>query len=727
MKKALYVLLALVFVSTNLFGYFLISNKQLFDVLYTNNQLIHIDYNNDERDFKDNELIEHIIQFSKENNINISKYSFQSETDLNIYSTNIQSDPNIHVKSGEIPTGANYLSNKNVDSNSNQSGLFSFPLSNWNVHIYDIGQIRNVGLGNEFYLSGASEETIKAFMREFSDYGNISRVNKNVNSLALINISLLMVVCLTLIVFLIGLFYFLIQNRKKMLIQQFWGYSTWRIVLSVPREFFHFFIFIILLLLCGMITFILIFKQTYFFIDYIVMFFLTNATMSLIILIFTMIVTRFIKKFNNAAVNIKGKLPFREIQWISTILKAVVSIILFGVMSSALLNFQHLSDKVASLEYWNQTKDVFRVQVGVLNSDLNENLEADRELNNRLFAFYKEIESKNDAFLIESENFQMIDYFNGEPIYQYMQHIVDESEIYSPEGRNIIIDKNYLDINPIHSVKDASINDQLQNDENTLNILVPKKYKEWEYQIINSYKEWFYFQKVDVKNMYNREIGYQLDETTKEDLNVNIIYTKTGQYFFTFNSYTGDSKNRIKDPIAVIFNENLDTSNIGALATTSLFFIDKSKGKAFENISPALNKTNVTEVNNTVSVYNEANDIVAEQQWLLFQQSIGLFITIIFSVILVSTFIWAHYSANAYQLSLKYLFGYSFWKRNKSIIFISLISNIIAGSLIYLLYRINSLVIAVFLVLIIDLLVISWLSNYLNKMNINKVIKGEHI
>ncbi len=125
-KKILYMLLALVLISANLFGYFLMSNKQLVGILYKNNKLIHISYSKTTKDINYNELLQHIINFSNDKKINISQYYFQSKTDLNIYSANISNDLNIHIESGEIPQGTTYLSNKNLESTGKiQSGIFS--------------------------------------------------------------------------------------------------------------------------------------------------------------------------------------------------------------------------------------------------------------------------------------------------------------------------------------------------------------------------------------------------------------------------------------------------------------------------------------------------------------------------------------------------------------------------------------------------------------------------
>lgn len=721
MKKLLYLLLSLVFISSNLLGCSFLWNKQLINILYTNNQKVHIDYSKTNTK-KDTDFVDHLIKFSKEKNINISQYNFLSEDELNIYSTNIKDDPTIHLKSGKFPEGLTYISNENLETkNAKQSGVFSFPLSNWRVHIYDIQQVKNVGLGNEFYLSGTNNSINNAFIKEFSSYGDISLINEPINSFLLINISLFMIVIFSFIIFFLGMVFFLIFNRKMLFLQELWGYSKRLALASILKLFLRFSILIMFFLLFGWIVFTVLFDQTYFLIEYMKVFAVTNVITASILLFFTLLAVSFIQKYNDNSVNIKGKLPFEKILLISSILKAVTTIILFFVISSSIFNFYHLSKKIDSLDYWNQTQNVYKIQVGPLDEDINTNLEKDRDLNNRLLDFYKEIGANNEAFLMVSENFHIVGYDKGEPIYSFTLNVSEKDNVYSPNGRKITIDKNYLNINPIKSSNGGTILEQVKEDEDTLNILVPEQLRTLENQIIHSYKEWFYFQKVSVDNIYNKELGNPLNKKTIEDLKINIIYTIAGQDYFTFNSATGNSQNKIRDPIAVIYNESVDTSTIGAYATTSLFFLDNSQGNAFENILPSIKNTNVPEINHALSVYNEANNQIIEQQWLLFQQMMGLIITLVLSGILLTVMIWAYYHANISQLNIKYLFGYSSWKRNKSIILTTILSNIVSGLLVYLVYG-NSIIIApmVGFVLIIDLFVLNVLSNNLSKKGIKK-------
>ncbi|EMK3910296.1 bacteriocin immunity protein, partial [Listeria monocytogenes] len=50
--------------------------------------------------------------------------------------------------------------------------------------------------------------------------------------------------------------------------------------------------------------------------------------------------------------------------------------------------------------------DIFKVKVGVLPEGIQDNLKADKELNNNLSAFYEEGTSKKEMFLMYSNNFQ---------------------------------------------------------------------------------------------------------------------------------------------------------------------------------------------------------------------------------------------------------------------------------------------------------------------------------
>ncbi|WP_424461790.1 DUF1430 domain-containing protein [Priestia aryabhattai] len=89
-------------------------------------------------------------------------------------------------------------------------------------------------------------------------------------------------------------------------------------------------------------------------------------------------------------------------------------------------------------------------------------------------------------------------------------------------------------------------------------------------------------------------------------------------------------------------------------------------------------------------------------------------------------FIWSYYKSNIYQINIKYLFGYSYLKRNKTVILLVSISNTLSGLIVYAVFNRHIIFVMLTTVLIIDIIIISLLSNYLVKKNINKVLKGDH-
>ncbi|WP_402875379.1 DUF1430 domain-containing protein [Paenibacillus illinoisensis] len=716
------------FFTSNLFLLFFENNKNMVDIIYGDNTILHIDYGKANPEADNKYLIDSLISFSIEREINISQYKFLSENQLNIYSTNILQDSKFKLKSGHIrvENGA-FLTNSTNENVSGQIGEIHFPLSTWDLRIYNIEDVKNVGLGDEFYMRGASDDTIEAFIDQFSSYGTISKSNIEISNLSLININLLVVTIFSVFLFGIGLFYYLSLIKKTIAVRLLWGFSTWQTLISISQMFSRFLLYLILTSIGALIGFVIILDQQYFLFNFLVFFLINNTLVVGFLLLFVYLGLCVIQKLDKNMYSLRGKLPFEKIQWASVVLKTVVSIILFVVISTTLTNMNELNTKLVALDYWNQSQDVYRVQLGVLGRNVTNDLEAERDLNDSLFSFYKDVELNNQAFLINSENFRNTGYQkNGEPIYQYTVNTTND-ELYSPYGRRIIINTNYLRVNPITGSYEKDVINELRDDEDVLNLLVPERFKQIENKITSSYRDWFYFQKVHVNNIYNEELGYPINNKTIDELKINIVYVKNDQEYFTFNSQTGNQENKILDPIVIIYNDSLDTSNMGAYATTSLFFEDLSQGNAYNNMLPSISKTNVPEINNVVSVYSEAHSEVANRKWTLFQQMVGFVISVILSIILVATFAWAYYSSNIYRISIKYLFGHSNLAINKDIVLSIFASNIIAGLVAFLLYNKMIILTMTCTVLIIDLFIIRLLSSSLRKEKMNKILKGDRI
>ncbi len=65
-----------------------------------------------------------------------------------------------------------------------------------------------------------------------------------------------------------------------------------------------------------------------------------------------------------------------------------------------------------------------------------------------------------------------------------------------------------------------------------MNIIVPNSKKGLEKDIKNTFLDYFYFQKVEVANIYNKALDLPAVALSKEDLSVNIIYAENNQDYF---------------------------------------------------------------------------------------------------------------------------------------------------------------------------------------------------
>ncbi|MBK4203083.1 DUF1430 domain-containing protein [Bacillus subtilis] len=723
MKKIIYILFILFLLSMNISSYHYTLNKQVFYTLFSNKQALIINYN--KAHFKNEDFIKRIVEFSKKENVNITQYNFLDEKTLNIYASNLKDEPSINI-------GDRFISNFNEiaeGSDQNLIGTIHFPLSTWKISYFNLNKVNNVGIGNRFYISSEDEETVKKVKKLLSNYGEVSiEENISLNDSAVFNTTLLLLALLSMIILFIGILYFTIKNRKQLLLQKLWGYSKTKSLLTFPRLFLK---PLVMFVVCGallIITLAFIFNLNDWLTVYVKMY-MRNALIAVFTMMaFTIIVTLILYNNSNISSNIKGGIPFKKFQWLSLGFKLVVTILLFNIFASSLSNLLDLKQRLDNQSYWNKTKTIYKTSFA--NTGLNySDLKIDRKKNEKVRKLYHELERQKNAFIMDAQNYGILKMNGKTPVYFYTLNTTKENEVYSPSGRSITISPNYLKVNIIKGINGKPITEkQLTFDQNTLNLLVPKKYTKHKEKILEAYKDQFFFDKVEVDNMYNKEIQHPLNTLKKERLNINIIYTQNNQEYFTYNSMLGNNKNNIVDPIAIVFTDNVDSSVIGAYATSSLFFSDASKGMAYDHIIPYLDKTDTKElIGSAILVYQELSDQIARIQNQFIQNLIGLAITLILSVAFLISYIWSYYSANAYRLYLKEIFGYSYWARNKSLIILSTVSNCLIGICFSICYKIYELIGLIVLFIGIEMIILYFLSLYLNRKNMNKILKGDRL
>ncbi|MEM5670873.1 hypothetical protein AAHB59_26460 [Bacillus cereus] len=151
---------------------------------------------------------------------------------------------------------------------------------------------------------------------------------------------------------------------------------------------------------------------------------------------------------------------------------------------------------------------------------------------------------------------------------------------------------------------------------------MPEKLKEYEKEIYKNYRKHFYFQKVEVDNIYNEELGREKNNTKEQELNINIIYVKNNQDYFTYDStIKAEDKNLIRDPIAIIdtgiFNQSFYLSYVA-----SEFYFKTNSEQPYDSIRATITKNEAqSTIQNITSVYDrlafEIQNLKTEKENLL--------------------------------------------------------------------------------------------------------------
>lgn len=254
-------------------------------------------------------------------------------------------------------------------------------------------------------------------------------------------------------------------------------------------------------------------------------------------------------------------------------------------------------------EKWSTYKNFYTTSIQYTGE--NDSTQKYLEIAERSMKLFSLLEENEGAFVCDAYNYQSMD-DDGTPLYT-MNGMSYPQEI-DPKGQSIRVSVNYFKYNPIETVDESELNKQIIYDDLTLNILVPEKYRNMDEQIIEAYREIFYFEKVQATNDYYEMAGIdkQLD-IPKDNLNINIIYVKDGQRYFTFRSDCAvTTDNWITDPVVQIYTSNIHCNYAHSFLTQWTYFYSEKRtaGEAYQDIKADVEACGAEEsLQKVVSVY----------------------------------------------------------------------------------------------------------------------------
>ena len=593
------------------------------------------------------------------------------------------------------------------------------------IKVHNFEELLNVGFKNLLYVNTKNERIMQKLSDELKEDCEIQYSLPNITentSFIYTNTNSFPVFTLYCFLFILILFFYYSRSRKEFAICRLWGYTYPQTYCTLNRVIYIPLLFPLVLngLLAGGIIFKFGLSNPLLQVIY-GMILLNIITISLLILLSIIIFL-----FSFTAVDNKRRQIMSKVIITSNILRLFLLFLIFLFINNSVEEKKELDKNLDGLTAWSDTKTLFNLQE--IYSPLNySDLATEDVLNNKILKVYQDLSDLDKVFIISTRNFERSNVADDNYDYTYLYDLENEEDLYSPYGRNIVVDRNYLKRHEIKSVNGKNVVDMIDTDDDVLNILVPQKYKKYEGVIEDSFKDWFYFQRVTVTNMYRiagnkTEIHKELD-----DLNINIIYIENNQKYFTYNPYAGDSMNTIEDTIVTVYTENIDNSTLGSYVGSGVFVESEDVDSVLKEISSITEKYGANELNSVASVYDKKGEEIQYLENKMGQLLLNTIIIFLFLIMFMMVITYFYYKLFFRELIIKSLYGYPFIYIYKSLFRTNLLINIGVIPLIVIVYKRLPLYMVVILggLLLIDYFVVRIVNKYLLTKGEAQFIRGE--
>ena len=437
----------------------------------------------------------------------------------------------------------------------------------------------------------------------------------------------------------LAMIYDVISNYKEIAVRFMLGYNFWEIGTYLFKKYIKILLYSFLTGLTGLIVYLYFYNQLQQLLPFLY-FTLTNIIPLILIILLIFIITWLITKTININLMIKNKKPIKLLFYINILIRFVLAIFLILGLQQEISIFLTLKSTLDKQEKWSILKDYS--YLGVVSDSIPKFLESqnnEEELKFQLL--YKELE-KQGAFYISPSNF----YMDG-------SEIPLDSNPWGMDGMKIEINKNYLDINPIIGINNKQIEIKDDINSNEITVLVPTKFDMYENDIKKTISE-------DYTGIYNRN-----DLTPP---NVNIIYVKDDQSYFTFSTNMAENNNyEIVDPIVVIVNSEFDPRILAINISMGYGYYTKNSEKEspFKQTQDTLKKYNLDESWQPISVaYSNVELSIANKEELLQLSKVYCGLFIILAVVLLFFSLMYYLEINKKTLAIQWIFGYTFFEKH---------------------------------------------------------------
>lgn len=657
MKKTLYIGMIAQIVLTAFIFLSIMNQLQLNTILYRNQSKITILEAERESNLVLEEQAQLLLDAAEKYKVTVNKYIFTDDNDLSIYTTDVTLKDHIRFRESTENQQAEYLSQK--DFVWNDAGL--------TMKIISMDAFARTGISGVYYISATSSNDREQFLEELRTHiGEVEYSASNdyyyrVFSDILGNYLVLIVWVILFLINLSVLIQYLMRSSTKLAVLKSFGWKNREVLGS----------FIAPLLKIGSLLIGVIFILTYGyyylkdggFISAAPYFIVLVSAFMLLIFMYTIVHWGFLHSKACRQVNsIKGQ-NFSNLGIIFNLFSRIcvsLAIILIG------LNVIELKKTIEDYQkqdaYWEKTRSVYAVELRYITN----NMEKYRPYEKNLKAFFEKAEAEQGLFLVDASNYERLS--NNEFIYRANTSDPVE-EIASPNGRSMTINANYLTHNPIYKSDHTLVStEDFVYEQDTRNLLVPEKFREYEEAIRMYHTEGFEFQKY---------IFNELPEETEEvvPLKINIVYVKDTQKYFTYNPQIDSKDFSIIDPITIVDTGNIDAT-FYASWLTSQAFVKSEATDGYSFILPSVIATNtLPNIQNTIAIYNFRAEEINQKKYLL--QTLLVMLGVLIIVLIGNIYFSNHLiiEKNKYGMYIKKISGYRYLELIAPLLAIQLILN----------------------------------------------------
>lgn len=545
-----------------------------------------------------------------------------------------------------------------------------------------------------FYTSSDDVYTVMEALKELGLLVELtdSGFAQSMNDMQQPYLLLFVLMCLSII------FYLLSQGRKYA-VKRMNGYTAKDVIAEELKR--NFTVFGVLLFIIEFVNFLLVsvlYKNT--FTSYF-MFSVRDILLSFvgILAIFLVAVVIVVKTSNNYGLYLKGKSKKKAIFIVSLISKIAFLIMLVINLS---ICFQLINN---SYSLFVQSKNIS----SVINNRAATNLYTEKvDLDNE-DVYYEYVPKFNKFYDITVDKFDGI-YINSLN-YQTAPDGVSSFAEYSGQ-KEIIIDKNYLSVNPIHKA-DGTLISEKDFVDGKLNILVSESRgytQEGLYDEYNSLLE-MYFGTANINDLHM--IVYKENETIN-----------------SFNAMTGQTTlGHLDNPDIVIYDSEIMTEEMLPGMSNYYYLLKVNTDDPYSELLPYLKQAGIEDVVlETPFVENTFSNVISTYvQDFVYQLAFSM-VYLISSVILSIFMAKIYIENNKEKIAIEKLCGVSFFDIYKKyiILLIGIILFLTVACIIMKIYF--SMIIepiCLLLIIILDLVVFFITEKRVNRKNILSVLKGE--